>query len=65
MTSPVSVLGVLGWCWVGVPKPTHIQPPDFVVLRGCVLGVLGLRTRARANFSNRSNRRGKKSLCDP
>lgn len=50
MTPPVSVLGVLGLCWVGFGKPTHIQVPESVALGVCVLGVLGLRTRARASF---------------
>ncbi len=47
MTPPVSVLGVLGWCWVGLRKPTQIQTPDSVAWRHCVLGVLGSRTHAR------------------
>lgn len=47
MTTPASVLGVLGWCWVGFGKPTQVQVPDSVAWRACVLGVLGLRTRAR------------------
>lgn len=46
MTPSVSVLGVLGLCWVGFSKPTHIQAPDSVVMRACVLGVLGLHARA-------------------
>lgn len=48
MTPPVSVLGVLGVCRVGFGKPTHIQVSESVALRACVLGVLGMRARARA-----------------
>lgn len=47
MTPTASVLGVLGWCWVGFDKPTQVQAPNYVAWRSCVLGVLGLRTRAR------------------
>jgi len=50
MTVAASVLGVLGWCWVGLCKPTQIQPPESTVLGACVLGVLGLRARARTRF---------------
>lgn len=50
MTPPVSVLGVLGLCWVGFDKPTHIQVTESVAFGGGVLGVLGLCTRARAPF---------------
>ncbi|WP_155766717.1 hypothetical protein [Pseudomonas putida] len=50
MSSPASVLGVLGMCWVGFGKPTHIESTEFVALRACVLGVLGLCARARARF---------------
>ncbi len=50
MTLPLSVLGVLGLCWVGFSKPTHIQAPESVALGVCVLGVLGLCARARARF---------------
>ncbi|MBH3349806.1 hypothetical protein [Pseudomonas putida] len=50
MTSPASVLGVLGMCWVGFGKPTHIESTEFVACRACVLGVLGLCARARARF---------------
>lgn len=42
-----SVLGVLGLCWVGFGKPTQVRAPNSVVWMACVLGVLGLRTRAR------------------
>lgn len=53
MTPPVSVLGVLGWCWVGFRKPTQIQAPESLTWRQCVLGVLGSRTHARMrSFSN-------------
>ncbi|WP_125854741.1 hypothetical protein [Pseudomonas sp. p99-361] len=50
MTLPLSVLGVLGLCWVGFGKPTHIQAPESLALGVCVLGVLGLCARARARF---------------
>lgn len=50
MTTPVSVLGVLGRCWVGCGKPTQFKTPDSLALRECVLGVLGFRTRARTRF---------------
>lgn len=47
MTTPVGVLGVLGWCWVGLCKPTQIKTPEFAAWRQCVLGVLGSPTRTR------------------
>lgn len=47
MSASASVLGVLGRCWVGLIKPTHMQPPEFVACGQSVLGVLGSRTRAR------------------
>lgn len=50
MTTPVSVLGVLGWCWVDSCKPTQFKAPDFLASRECVLGVLGFCTRARTRF---------------
>ncbi len=50
MTTPVSVLGVLGLCWVGFRNPTHILVAESVALQACVLGVLGLRAHARARF---------------
>ncbi|MFG0400144.1 hypothetical protein [Pseudomonas sp. zjy_11] len=50
MIPSVGVLGVLGWCWVGSGKSTQFQTPESVMLRECVLGVLGLRARARARF---------------
>lgn len=42
------VLGVLGLCWVHFCNPTHIEPPYFEDPSTPVLGVLGLRARARA-----------------
>lgn len=47
MSASASVLGVLGRCWVGFIKPTHMQPPESVACGQPVLGVLGSRTRAR------------------
>lgn len=47
MNPTISVLGVLGWCWDGIGKPTQIQTPESVVGRHCVLSVLGSRTHAR------------------
>lgn len=47
MTLSAGVLGVLGWCRVGFGKPTQVQASDSVAWRACVLGVLGLPTRAR------------------
>ncbi|CAM3181541.1 hypothetical protein GCM10011247_37490 [Pseudomonas plecoglossicida] len=52
MTLSVSVLGVLGGCWVGFRKPTQIQAPESVDWRECVLGVLGSRTHARRRSSS-------------
>ena len=52
MTPPVSVLGVLGWCWVGFCKPTQIQAPESLAWGQCVLGVLGSRTRTRMRSSS-------------
>lgn len=53
MILSVGVLGVLGLCWVGCGRPTHVQTPDSVARGTCVLGVLGLCTRARRrNFLN-------------
>lgn len=52
MTLPVSVLGVLGWCWVGFCKPTQIKAPESVAWEQCVLGVLGSRTRTRMRSSS-------------
>ncbi len=42
------VLGVLGLCWVCLSNPTRVEPPKFKASRALVLGVLGLRARARA-----------------
>lgn len=47
MSPTASVLGVLGWFWVGFGKSTQVKTPNSVAWRACVLGVLGLRTRAR------------------
>lgn len=47
MIPSVSVLGVLGMCWVVFGYPTQVRVPDSVALRASVLGVLGLCTRAR------------------
>jgi len=48
MKPKAPVLGMLGLCWVGLCNPTQVEPPNFKASRTCVLGVLGLRTRARA-----------------
>ena len=50
MIPSVGVLGVLGWCLVGSGKSTQFQAPESLMLRACVLGVLGLCARARARF---------------
>lgn len=47
MTPLIRVLGVLGLCRVDFGKPTQVQGPYSVALPLCVLGVLGLCTRAR------------------
>lgn len=62
MTTPVSVLGVLGWCWVDSCKPTQFKAPDFLASRECVLGVLGFRTRARTRFFSTSVIEGVRNL---
>jgi len=62
MTTPVSVLGVLGWCWVVSGKPTQFKAPDSLALRECVLGVLGFRTRARTRFFSNSDIEGVRNL---
>ena len=62
MTPPSSVLGVLGWCWVGFGKPTQVQAPDSVAWRVRVLGVLGLRTRARRRAFLNGESEGVKNL---
>lgn len=51
MTTTESVLGVLGLCWVGFGKPTHVGPPETAACGGGVLGVLGLCARARVRDS--------------
>lgn len=53
MSASVSVVGVLGWCWVRSGRPTQSQAPESAGWRASVAGVLGLRTRTRrrANFS--------------
>lgn len=48
MIPRASVLGVLGLCWVDLSNPTRVEPPKFKASRAPVLGVLGLRARARA-----------------
>lgn len=62
MTSSASVLGVLGLCWVGFGRPTHGETPNFVAWRVCVLGVLGLCTRARRRDFLNGESRGAKNL---
>ena len=62
MTPPVSVLGVLGWCWVGFCKPTQIQTPESVAWRQCVLGVLGSRTRTRMRSASTAGIEGQINL---
>lgn len=62
MTPPVSVLGVLGWCWVGFRKPTQIQAPESVAWRHCVLGVLGSRTRTRMRSTSTAKIEGRMNL---
>ena len=61
MTTPVSVLGVLGLCWVDFSNPTHIQVAESEALQACVLGVLGLRTRARRRAFFNSDSEGEKN----
>ena len=62
MTPSASVLGVLGLCWVGFDKPTQVRPPDSVAWRACVLGVLGLRARARRRAFFNGDPTGEKKL---
>lgn len=62
MIPSASVLGVLGLCWVGFGKPTQVRAPESVAWWVCVLGVLGLRTRARRRVFFNSDPRGKKNL---
>lgn len=61
MIPSVSVLGVLGLCWVGFGKPTQVRAPSFVAWRACVLGVLGLCTRARRRAFFNNDSEGKKN----
>ena len=61
MIRSASVLGVLGLCWVGIGKPTQVRAPDSVAWRACVLGVLGLRTRARRRAFFNSDSEGQKN----
>ncbi len=60
MIPSASVLGVLGLCWVGFGKPTQVRAPNSMVWMACVLGVLGLRTRARRRAFFNSYSKGKK-----
>ena len=61
MIPSASVLGVLGLCWVGFGKPTQVRAPSFVAWRACVLGVLGLCTRARRRAFFNSDSEGEKN----
>lgn len=61
MILSASVLGVLGLCWVGFGKPTQVRAPNSVAWMACVLGVLGLRTRARRRAFFNSDSEGKKN----
>jgi len=47
MTTSISVLGVLGLCWVRFANSTQAEAPGSLVWRQCVLGVLGFSVRAR------------------
>jgi hypothetical protein len=47
MSATITVLGVLGLCWVGFVRSTQSRVPKTAAWRVRVLGVLGLRTRAR------------------
>lgn len=51
MSTAASVLGVLGLCWVGFDRSPQGKVPKSVGCRASVLGVLGLRTRARMRVS--------------
>jgi hypothetical protein len=62
MTPSASVLGVLGLCWVGFGNPTQVKGPNSVVLRAGVLGVLGLRARARRRAFFNGDSKAKKNL---
>lgn len=61
MIPSASVLGVLGLCWVGFGKPTQVRAPSLVAWRACVLGVLGLCTRARRRAFFNSHSEGEKN----
>lgn len=61
MTPSASVLGVLGLCWVGFGKPTQVRAANSVAWTACVLGVLGLRTRARRRAFFNSDSEGEKN----
>lgn len=62
MIPSVSVLGVLGMCWVYFGKPTQVWGTDSVALRAGVLGVLGLCTRARMRAFFNGDSEGLKNL---
>nr|ALG76478.1 hypothetical protein [Pseudomonas putida] len=62
MTPPVSVLGVLGLCWIGLRKSTQSLVPESVSWRLCVLGVLGSRTRTRMRSSLSAGIEGRMNL---
>ena len=62
MIPSVSVLGVLGMCWVEFCNPTQVRVPDSVALRAGVLGVLGLCTRARMRAFFNGDSEGVKNL---
>jgi hypothetical protein len=47
MNTPIYVLGVLGLCCIDFGMPTQREALNLAALRGCAVGVLGLRTRAR------------------
>lgn len=51
MSATASVLGVLGLCWVGFDRSPQGKAPKSVACRESVMGVLGLRTRARMRVS--------------
>lgn len=52
MNAGKSVLGVLGMCWVGLANPTQRKATGGAGCGCAVLGVLGLRARARACAKN-------------
>jgi len=62
MIPSASVLGVLGLCWVCFGKSTQVRAPNSVAWMACVLGVLGLRTRARRRAFFNSDSEGEKNL---